>query len=327
MLSRRRLLQGAGSLVFVRGAIHTASAYAESYPSKPITLVMPVAAGNGADVVARVLATYVSKQIGQPIVVDNRPGAAGIAAVKYAASAPPDGYTLVLTGTGNALSQSLYKAPPYDLLRDLTPIANFARTEVAILVSKQSKINNIKDLVQLAREKKDRMSVGITVFGTVGHLMAELFKVTEKLPLTIVPFKTSTNLHSSLVSGDVDFAFDLVPAALPLIQGSRLKAIAVNSGARSAVLPDVPTLKESGMPNYDFASYMQIGAPAGTPAPIVDRLNKEIQQSLARPDLQQKFRDMGFSVESGSPGETRQHIAGEIERWRNLIRLTQIDLQ
>jgi len=297
------------------------------YPDKPITVILPVGAGNGSDFVTRLLAKQLSAQMGQAIVVDNRPGAGGIAAIKYAANASPTGYTLVIIGSVNALSQSLYKSPPYDVLRDLLPVSDIARTDIAMLVGKQSKLHSVKDFIREARERPGRLSLGVTLLGTTGHLMAELFKANEKLDVSIVPFKTSSNLLSALLNGDVDVGFDLVSPTLGQMHAGQLRALAIGSGTRSAILPDVPTLKELGFQNFEVVSTMQIAVPSGTPAPIVERLNREIQQALSQQDLQRQLRGQGFIAGGGTPAQARANFAAEVEKWRSIIRTTHIELQ
>ncbi|MGT2455170.1 Bug family tripartite tricarboxylate transporter substrate binding protein [Cupriavidus basilensis] len=327
MTDRRNVMKAACALLLAGGVWWQDALCAPLYPAKSITLVLPVAAGNGADIVARLLAQQIGMQIGQAVVVENRPGAGSVAAIKYAANASPDGYTLILIGSANALSQSLYKSPPYDVLRDLVPVSDIARTDIAILTGKRSKFNSVKDFIRAAREQPGRLTAGISLLGTTGHLMAELFKAREKLDFSIVPFKTSSNLHASLMNGDVDVAFDLAPPALAQLRAGGLRALAIGSGTRSVILPDVPTLKELGFENYEIVSTMQIAAPAHTPTPIVERLNREIQRALSQPELQKRFRDQGFATEGGTATQAREHVAGEVEKWRNVIRATQIELQ
>ncbi|CAG2158916.1 hypothetical protein LMG26411_06296 [Cupriavidus numazuensis] len=327
MSSRRSVVKAACALLLCAGGWWQGASCAPLYPAKPITVVLPVGAGNGSDLVTRLLAQRLSTQMGQAVVVDNRPGAGGVSAIKYAANANPNGYTLVIVGSLNALSQSLYKTPPYDVLRDLVPVSDIARTDLAILAAKGSKFAGFKDFIRAARERPGRLTLGVTLLGTTGHLMAELIKARENLDVSIVPFKTSSNLLSALINGDVDVGFDLVAPTLGQLRAGQLRALAVGSTTRSASLPDVPTLKELGFQSYEIASTMQIAAPSGTPAPIIERLNREIQIALSQPDLQRQLREQGFTASGGTPDQARQNLAGEVAKWRSIIRTTRIEQQ
>ena len=327
MKTRREFLQATGGLAAAASLVAAFPARAQAYPARPISLIVPVGPGSGADIVARMLALSLGAQLAQSVVVENRPGAGGIGAIKSAAIATADGHTLVLIGSGNALTQSLFKSRPYDVLKDLVPVSRFAQTDIAVLLGKSSKYRSLQELLRAAKERPGKLSIGIPMLGTGQHLTAELLKEGGNLEFTIVPYKISGNLHAALVAGEIDAAVDLVPPALGLIRSGDMKAVAVASGSRSPVLPDVPTLREQGVTKHEFTTTMQIAAPAGTPESVVARLNAEIQKALARPELQKQYQQLGFSTVGGTPAQAREHFATELATCRELIARARIELQ
>lgn len=321
------VLGAAGALLLAWGGWWHGMSYAQSYPVRPITLVAPVAAGSSADILARVLAERVGAALGQSVVVENRAGAGGVGAIKYVASASPDGYTLVLIGSGNALSQSLFKTPPYDILKDLAMVSDIARTDIVVLAGKHSRFKSMKDFVQGASDRTSHVKVGTTLIGTTQQMTAELLKASIKADFDVIPFKTSSNLYSGLQNGDIDVAFDLAPAVLAQVRNGEMRALATGGGQRSGLLPDVPTLKELGLVKYEIVSSMLIAAPARTPAPIIERVNSELQRALRQPGVQQRIKDLGFTATGSSPSQARLLAEKEMEKWRNVVHSTNIELQ
>jgi len=321
------VLRAVGTLLIALGAAWHGMGYAQPYPARPITLIVPVPAGNAADIVARVLAQRVGEQVGQSIIVVNRPSAGGVGAIKSVANASPDGYTLALIGSGNALSQSLFRAPPYDILKDLAMVSDIARTDIVVLAGKRSRIKSMNDFVQGATGRASHVKVGTTLIGTTQHMTAELLKASTKANFDVVPFKTSSSLYTGLQNGDIDVGFDLAPAALAQIRSGELRVLATAGGQRSNLLPDVPTLKELGLVRQEVVSSMLIAAPAGTPAPVIEWVSSEFQRALRQPDLLQRFKDLGFTATGSSPSQARLLTEREMEKWRNLIHSANIELQ
>lgn len=328
MINRRNLLK-AGPAALLPGALLFQEPVwaAAAYPSRPITLVLPTAPGTGSDVLARFVMSHVSSQLGQPILVDNRAGAAGVPGISYAAKAAADGYTLLLLGTGAALSQALFKKPPYDILRDFTMVADCARTEVTALVHKNSRHQNMQDVVQYARQHPRRLTVGVTTFGTVQHMTVELLKQTHKLDFVIVPYKGSPALQAGLLAEDVDVAFDLLPSVLGQLRGGNLRPVATCSAARSALLPQVPTLRELGLLQQEMVSSMLIAAPLQTPQPVVQALSGAIQSVMAKPEIRKGLQEMGYAATGGNPAQTQQYFEGELRKWRTMIAEINMPLQ
>lgn len=326
-MNRRMVLSAAGTLLASTiGAWHGAS-YAQSSPAKPITLIVPVAPGSSADILARVLAERVGAALGQSVVVENRAGAAGVGAIKYMASAIPDGDTLILIGNGNALSQSLFKVAPYDIQKDLAMVSEIARTDIVMLVGKRSRFKSVKEFAQSASDRSSSVKVGTTLIGTTQHMTAELLKASLKADFDVVPFKTSPNLYTGLQSGDIDVAFDLAPAALAQIRSGEVRAVATAGGQRSTILPDVPTFKELGLIKHDVVSSMLIAAPARTSPQVLERLSNEIQRALLQPSLQQRFKDLGFVPAGSSAAQASLLVEREVGKWRAIVQSTNIELQ
>jgi len=327
MISRRNLLRAGPAALLAGGMLPYGFARAAAYPSRAINLVLPAAPGTASDVLARYLMQHMSALVGQPIVVENRPGAAGVSAVNYVANASPDGYTLMVLGSGAALSQVLFKKPPYDMLRDFTMVAECARSDVAALVSNTSPLRNIQDFIRSCRERPGRVSVGIPLYGTVQHISAELLKHTQKLDYVIVPYKSSGALQVSLRAGDVDLAFDFVPPTLGQLRAGSLRPLGICSGTRMNLLPEVPTLREMGLLQTEILSSMVIAAPLRTPGPIVQDLSGALHTVLTKPDVRKGLEEMGYMPIGSTPVQARQYFEGELRKWRGVIAETNMPLQ
>jgi tripartite-type tricarboxylate transporter receptor subunit TctC len=328
VLNKRSLLKVLGTLPAGYLCAHPMAAYAQSgaYPTRPITLVIPASPGNTADIGGRLIAQRLGSLLGQPIIVENRPGAGGIGAIKLVASAAPDGYTLLLSGTAMAVSQSLFKPAPYDMLKSFVPVSMVSATDVLILVRADSKLRKLEDFIREATQNKGGLTVGISLLGTTQHLSAELLKLNTKVDYTIVPFKSASALNTALLAGDIDVEFELVSAMMGQLKGGRVRALAIGSAKRSELLPDVPTVAELGKP-FDVTAWGMIVAPAQTPDAIVQRLNREIQRVLAQPDVAQQLRDLGQRVQGGSAAQASDFLTSEIAKWGNVVSEAKISLK
>jgi tripartite-type tricarboxylate transporter receptor subunit TctC len=301
------------------------AASAETYPTKPIKIVVGYAAGGAADITARLIAQKLSAALGQQVIVDNRPSAGGIIAGEMVAKADPDGYTLLHLNYGNAVSVALFKSLPYDIERDFAPISPMGFFDVLVLVNKSSAMNSVRDLVVAANAAPEKINIGTVSIGSGQHMAAELFKAAAGATVTIVPFKTTPALVTALMSNDIQVAFEIGAPVMSLVKGGELKALAVSSRKRFAGLPDVPTVQEAGVANYDVTAWNGIAAPAKTPRAIIDRLNKEINAALAAPDVRQRFQELGIDARGGSPEDLRAILGSEIAKWKELAVSARLD--
>ena len=305
----------------------TASA-ADSYPSKPIRLVLNVGTGGVGDITNRIFATHMSRSLGQQIVIDNRPSAGGVAALAAVVNANPDGYTLVQAGNAAAISASLFKKLPYNVLRDFAQISTLGIFQLGIVVTPESGFNSLGDVVAFARKNPGKLNIGTINVGSTQYLAAELFKSVAGIEAQTVPFKSNTLLFASLRGNELRVAFELLGPVLAPVRNGQLKALAVGSSKRFAGLPDVPTFSEGGVSGLDeVASWTGISAPARTPAPILERLSKEVARAAALPEVRQTLLEMGIEARASTPEETSKRMASDIVRWGKVIAQAKIERQ
>lgn len=328
MLNKRDILKAAGALPLAWSGVAPLTAHAQShgYPSKPVTLVVAFGPGNAADTIGRLVAHHLSGFLGQQVIIENRPGAGGVGAVKQVAGAKPDGHTLLYIGAGVAISQALFKPQPYDMLESFVPVCIVSSNDVLLLVRKDSRFGRMEDFIREARDKKGGLMVGVSLLGTTQHLCAELFKLRAKVDFTIVPFKTASAVTTALSAGDIDLAFEFVPPALAQIRSGQLRALAIANAKRSEVLPDVPTVAEQGVTGFNVSSWGMFVAPAQTPGPVVQRLNQDVVRALRQPDVVKRFADMGIRAPGGTPAQARELMTSEIARWANVVNESKISL-
>jgi len=306
----------------------TATAAEKTYPSKPIRLVLNVGTGGVGDITNRIYATQLSRSLGQQIVVDNRPSAGGIAALAAVVNANPDGYTLVQTGNAAAISASLFKKLPYDVLKDFTQISTLGIFQLGIVVTPESGYNTLGDLIAFARKNPGKMNIGTINVGSTQYLAAELFKSTAKIEAQTVPFKSNTLLLAAMRGNELRVAFELVGPVLAPIRNNQMKMLAVGSNKRFAGLPDVPTFSEAGLAGFDdVASWTGISAPARTPSAVVARLAKEVAKAAELTEVRQPLQEMGIEARAATPEETRQRMAADVARWRKVIEQAKIERQ
>lgn len=296
-------------------------AFAETYPARPIKLIVPTGAGSPPDIRARWLADKLRVALGQPVVVDNKPGAAGILGTDAAARSAPDGYTLLMAHQGTlALNPHLYAHLPYDPLKDIVPVARLFVGAMLLAVPAASPVNSVGDLMRLAKATPGQLTFGSSGVGSPPHMAGELFRKMAHVDVTHVPYKNMPAAQLDLIGGRIDYTFDALVVQLPQVQAGKLKAVAVTSAKRLAVLPDVPTMDESGVPGYEFWSWIGVCAPAGTPRAIVLRLNTEIGRILLMPETRDWFAAQGSRVTVESPEEFGAFIKAEHARWGVVIR-------
>ena len=316
--SRRRLLALATALLC--SAALPARAEPAAWPSKPIKLVVGYAAGGATDVVARLVAVRLGEQLGQPVLVDNRTGANSNVGAEAVARAPADGYTLYVYTIANTINASLYARLGYDPVKDFEPVGLIAKIPNILVVNPKLPIRSVADYLRFAKEQPDGITFASSGSGSSIHLSGEMFKMKAGLKMLHVPYRGSAPAITDLLGGQVQSMFDNMPSALPHVQGGRLRAIAITSAQRSPLLPDVPTVAESGYPGFDVQSWFGLAAPAGTPHPVIERLNAALDKVMAAPEVRQRLRDLGATPEAGTPEQMRALVAAEIKRWREVVK-------
>jgi tripartite-type tricarboxylate transporter receptor subunit TctC len=293
---------------------------AQTYPAHPVKLVIPVPPGGSADVVGRLLANAASAELGQPVIVDNRAGAAGSVGTASALKAPADGYTLVQCSIGScAINASLYKNIGYDLFKDMAPVILLGASINVLVVNNDAGIRSVKDLVEQARRQP--MAYASSGVGASNHLAAELLKKMAGIELTHVPYKGSGPAITDLIGGQVPVFFDNEPSILPFIKQGKVRALAVTGKTRSANLPDVPTMEELGFAGFVIEPWYAFAAPAGTPEPAIRRLNTAFNNALNQPAVRDRMVAMGITPAGGSPEVLGRLIRSEYARWAELIRV------
>jgi tripartite-type tricarboxylate transporter receptor subunit TctC len=297
-----------------------AAVHAQSYPSKPIRLIMPFPPGGPTDIVGRLTGQKLSEQIGQSVIADSRPGASGNIGLELASKAPPDGYTIVLSSPVISLSPHLYTKLAYDPQKDLAPIALVGAVRNVLVVHPSVPVKTVKELVQLARKNPGKLNYGSGGIGTTTHLAPELLKNLEKLDIVHVPYKGSGLALIGVASGQVDLEILAVPAAVPQIQAGRVRALAVLAPQRSTQLPNVPTSRESGYENFEISVWYGMLAPAATPREIINRLNAELNKVTSAPDMKEKMALNGVDPLGGTPEQFRDFMRSESVRFGKVIK-------
>ena len=309
---------GLVSLAMVSGA-----ALAQTWPAKPLRLVVGFSAGGPTDVVARAFAEYASRELGQPVVVENKPGANTILAAEAVAAAPPDGYTLLLaTASTHGINPSLYPKLPYDAVKDFKPITLLATVPNVLVVGRslKDKVNNVQELLAYIKSQGDKANMSSSGAGTPGHLAGEMMKAATKVQFTHVPYKGGNPAQADLVGGQVDFMFTTIPGAIGLIKAGNLKPLAVTSPQRSPALPDVPTMAEQGLPGFQALSWHGILAPANTPDATVAILNKAFTEALQSPEVKERLAKEGAAAADLNTEAFRAFIAKEVTNWSQAVK-------
>ncbi len=295
---------------------------ADSYPTRPIRLISPFAPGGGNDIISRTLGAAVSKNLGQSIVVDNRPGANTIVAMEILARATPDGYTLLTTSSSQATNATLYSKLPYDSIKDFSPVSMVGVSPLVVAVNPALPIKTIGELIAAAKAKPGSIMYPSAGTGNSTHLGGELFAVMAGVTLTHVPYKGLGPGLVDLMAGRLQTIFSTAPAAMPHIKTGRLRGLAVTTATRSNLLPQLPTVAESGVPGYESGSWYGVSAPAGTPRAIIARLNKEITAVLATPEFREQLLNAGADPMPTTPEQFAAYIQMEITKWAKVIKLS-----
>ena len=309
----------ARTLLLAVAALAATPCAAQNYPNRTIRMIVPFGAGGPTDVFTRSLGEELRKSLGQPIVMENRPGAGTIIGTTEAAKSPPDGYTLLMISATQTTVETLNPNKPYVLMRDFVPVAALMNSELVLVVHPSVPANTLQEFLALARAKPGKLNYASSGPGSNYHMAAELVKNLAGLDIVHVPYKGSTGARSDIISGQIEMMFDSVPTMAPMIEAGRVRALGTSGRARSTVLPNVPTLAEAGIPGYDATIWIGVMAPAGTPKGIVELLNREINKILLRPDIQEAWRRQGANTMVTSPQEFGAYIQNEIDRWAKLI--------
>lgn len=323
MSSYYKLQRGVFSLLTALVCATTLSAQAQTssnWPNKPIKVIVGYSAGGATDVLTRLVAVNMGTTLGQPFIVENRPGANSNVGAELVAHAPADGYTLYAFSIANTINMSLYPKLGYDSIKDFEPIGMIAKIPNILVVNPSLPIKTVADYVRYAKDAKDGVTFASSGSGSSIHLSGEMFKMQTKIQMLHIPYKGSAPAVTDLLGGQVDSMFDNAPSALPHIKTGKLRPIAVTSAQRSAFLPDVPTIAESGYPGFDVQSWFALAAPAGTPRPIVDQLNAALNKALMAPEVRQRLQDLAATPEPGTPEKMRDLISVEVKRWREVVK-------
>lgn len=301
----------------------TAGAQGDNFPSKPIRVVVPYPAGASTDLLARVVGQSMSKTLGQPVIVENRPGAGGIIAAEFTARSAPDGYTIMMTSAGILTNNpSMYKKLPYDAAKDFAPITIAAELPLVVVVNKAFSANNFQDLLAMARKEPGKVTYGSAGTGTSQHLAGELLKSMAKIDMLHVPYKGGSPAMADLLAGQIPVMFVQTASALPQMRNGKVRALAVGSPQRNPLMPDVPTIAESGVPGYNSDTWYGYIAPAGVPQPILAKLHAAIVAGLK--ENKDKLTNDGYVVDGGTPQAMAAAIKADTAKWGGIIRAARI---
>ena len=307
-------------LMGVHGAVHAQAQTTESYPTKPIRLIVPFAAGGNADLLARIVGQKLGAALDQQIVIDNRAGANAVIGTEIVAKAVPDGYTLLFIANGHAINPGLYAKLPFDPIKDFAPISLVGSTPLIITVNAALPVKTIKALIALAKAKPGELSYASQGNGSAGHLAGALFNTLSGINILHVPYKSTAQAITDLTSGQVQVMYPAATSVLPHIKTGRLRGLAITSRQRSTLAPDLPTAVESGLGEYEAGIWNGILAPARTPQVIVDRLNAAIVKIILTPDVKERIIGLGADPATSTPAEFSTFIAAEIKKWGKVIK-------
>ncbi|MBN8988449.1 MAG: tripartite tricarboxylate transporter substrate binding protein [Rhizobiales bacterium] len=292
-----------------------------TYPNKPIRIVVPFAPGGSTDLLARRVGDKLAAAWGQPVVVDNRPGAGGTIGADFVAKSAPDGYTLLVGVTGsNAIAQALYPKLPYDVMKDFAPVSMIASAPLVLAVNPDVAAKTATEFLALAKSKPGALSYGSAGNGTSMHLTGEMYKQAADVSMVHVPYRGSAGMLTDLMSGQIQVTFGDVLVLLPQIEAGKIRALAVTSKARLPILRDVPTLNESGLEGFEALSWQGVFAPAGTPPELVEKLSAEVNRAMQSPDIKDYFAARGFIVDGTTPEAFKTFIASEVKKWTPIVK-------
>lgn len=314
-----RIVSLVAALAAVMAGLASPARAQADYPNRPVQLLIAYGAGTIGDVSMRILAEKLSNKLGKNFLVENRPGAAGVIAAKAAAAAAPDGYTLLLTGNSYTISTALFKSLPYDVLKDFAPISTVASFDFLVVTRKDSKFKSMKDIIDYAKANPGKLNIATLSPGTTQFLAVELLKVAAGVDVTAVPFRSSPDAASALLRGDVEIDMDSYAPLRSFLDAGKIDVIATTGRKRVDFLSGVPTVIESGLPNFEASSWNGIAAPAGVPAPIIAKLNQAVVEALQTPEAQATGRKLGMEMRGSTPEELQAKLKSDIAKWTDLI--------
>ena len=320
MITHRLKLQWTFALLL--GALNFA-AFAQSYPSRVIRLVVPLAPGGGGDLVARLLAQKITEPLGQPVIVENRPGGSTIIGTELVARAQPDGYTLVMATSSHGINPSFYKLP-FDPVKDFTGVSFFATSPMMLTLHPSVPAKTLRELINVAKANPDRLSFGSSGTASIVHMAGELFNVSAGVKTVHIPYKGTGPALVDLLGGQIDMMFASPVPTIPHVKNGRLRAIAMASLQRSAAMPELPTVAEAGLPGFEAATFFIVLGPANLPAAVVSRLNSEMSKVAQLADVKDRLAAEGASVVGGTPQHALAHIESEIARWAKVVKVSGI---
>jgi tripartite-type tricarboxylate transporter receptor subunit TctC len=313
-------------VAMVAVAAVTTTAYAQNYPTRAITLVIPFAPGGSTSIVGRGIADKMSELLGEKVVVDNRPGAGGTVGTKAVARSEPDGYTLVLGYTGTlAIGPSLYKSVGYDPRKDFAPIGLIGNAPNSLVVNPSFPAKTVAELIAYAKANPGKVNFGSAGAGTASHITGEYFARAAGITLVHIPYKGTGPVLTDLLGGHIPMAFAPIPASHPNVTAGKLRALAVTSITRSGLLPDVPTMIEAGLPGFDASLYYGLAAPAGTPRPIIDKLNKVLREALGSDEVKKQLGNDGTEITPGTPEDYADFIDKDEKKWSQLLKVAGVE--
>jgi len=318
---RRHFLHLAGGATVLPAVARIAKA--ETYPARPVRLIVGYPPGGSTDIAARVIAQWLTEQSGQPFIIENKPGAATNVATEAVVRAPADGYTLLVVNSTNTINATFYQNLNFNFVKDIQMVAGIARSPLVLEVNPALPVSSVGDFVAYAKADPGRLTFGSFGTGTLSHVTAEFFKTKAGINMLHVPYRGAAPMLTDLIGGRVQAAFDAIPSSLPHIKAGELKALAVTTGSRFEQLPDLPTVGEF-LPGFEASAFVGIGAPKNTPPEIIEKLNSEINRGLANGDMQKRIAELGSATLVTSPTEITQLVAQETEKWGQVIRLANI---
>ena len=298
------------------------NAWSQPYPAKSVRIIVPFGAGGPADIYARFIGQRLQEPLGQSFVIDNRPGAGSIIGTDAAAKSAADGYTLLLMSNTHTVNESLVPKKPFTLTKDFVPVAPINYSDLVLVVHPSVPARSVRELVQLAKSKPRGLNYASSGTGTPYHMAGELFKSMAGVDIVHVPHKGSGEARTSVMSGQVEMMLDAITTMAPLAQAGRVRALGTSGLKRSTVLPDVPTISEAGIKGYEATIWLGLLAPAGTPRPIVDRLNGEINKILSRPDVKKAWNEQGAEPMAMTPAQFEQYIGDDIAKWARVVKIS-----
>ena len=320
-LPRRQFLHLAAGAVALPAV--SRFAWAQAYPSRPVRIVVGFPAGGGSDITARLMGQWLSERLGRPFVVENRPGAATNIATEAVVRAPADGYTLLLFGSSSAINATFYDKLPFNLIRDISPVAGINRVPYVIVLNPSVPAKSVPEFITYAKANPGKINMASSGNGSVQHVSGELFKIMTGISLVHVPYRGAAPALTDLISGQVQVMFDAVSSSIEYIRAGKLRALAMTTATRSDALPDLPTISDF-VPGYETSSWSGIGAPKDTPVEIVDKLNKEINAALADPKIKARLADLGSAPMPLSSADFGNLISESVEKWGKVIRTANI---